>query len=246
MRCKNCGWPNKPNETTCVKCHAALGGDDDPVVAVPVADAAGGTSGSLKNTVLEDDVFGRISPVAHRWGNTRQADANPVCQKCGYPMRDGAAKCPNCGTLQGGGSAVADNDRRSGSHQQQTPPRRPTRMDSAAGGGGSFKGTVNPYTMNMELEPTFVLKPLKRAGERHEPEEREYEGDSVVLNRANTEENNPSITSREQAVIARHDGHWTIEDRSEQRTTFVQAAHRHELHDGDIILLGNRLFEFHE
>ena len=28
MRCKNCGWPNKPNETTCVKCHTPLVADD--------------------------------------------------------------------------------------------------------------------------------------------------------------------------------------------------------------------------
>ncbi len=29
MRCKNCGWPNKPNERVCVKCHAPLSADDD-------------------------------------------------------------------------------------------------------------------------------------------------------------------------------------------------------------------------
>ena len=100
--------------------------------------------------------------------------------------------------------------------------------------------------MNLEMEPTFVLKPLKRMNERHELEEREYEGSEVLLNRANTEDNNPSITSREQAVVTRVDGRWYIEDRSEQKTTFVQAAKRIELHEGDIILLGNRLFEFHE
>lgn len=109
-----------------------------------------------------------------------------------------------------------------------------------------YRGTVNPYMMNLEMEPTFVLKPLKRMNERHELEEQEYEGSEVLLNRANTEENNPSITSREQAVVTRVDGHWYIEDRSEQKTTFVQAAKKIELHDGDIILLGNRLFEFHE
>ena len=66
-----------------------------------------------------------------------------------------------------------------------------------------------------------------------------------MLNRNNTEVNNPSITSRQQALITRVDGHWFIEDKSEQKTTFVQAAHKIELHDGDLILLGNRLFEFH-
>ena len=54
------------------------------------------------------------------------------------------------------------------------------------------------------------------------------------------------LTSRQQAIVTRIDGRWYIEDKSEQKTTFVQAAKRIELHDGDIILLGNRLFEFHE
>lgn len=100
--------------------------------------------------------------------------------------------------------------------------------------------------MNMEVEPTFVLKPIKRMEERRDFEEQEYEGKQVVLNRDNTERNNQSITSRQQAVISNNDGHWYIEDKSEQRTTFVQAAQKIELHDGDIILLGNRLFEFHK
>ena len=113
-------------------------------------------------------------------------------------------------------------------------------------GTGGYRGTVNPYMMNMDLEPSFVLKPIKRTNERHDLEELEFEGKSVTLNRDNTEANNASITSREQAIITNVDGHWYIEDKSEQKTTFVQAANRIELNDGDLILLGNRLFEFHE
>lgn len=47
-------------------------------------------------------------------------------------------------------------------------------------------------------------------------------------------------------MVSQENGHWYIEDASDQKTTFVQAARKTELHDGDIILLGNRLFEFHE
>ena len=99
--------------------------------------------------------------------------------------------------------------------------------------------------MNLETEPSFVLKPVKRMNERHELDELEFEGKSVTLTRDNTEPNNASITSREQAVVTNQDGHWFIEDKSEQKTTFVQAAQHIELHDGDLVLLGNRLFEFH-
>ena len=74
----------------------------------------------------------------------------------------------------------------------------------------------------------------------------DFEGSEVILTRDNTEPGNQSITSHEQAIITYVEGHWYIEDRSEQKTTFVQAAKKIELHDGDIILLGNRLFEFKE
>ncbi len=77
-------------------------------------------------------------------------------------------------------------------------------------------------------------------------DEIEYEGSEVSLNRDNTETSNASITSKVQAVVSNDNGTWYIEDRSEQHTTFVLASRRIELHDGDMILLGNRLFEFHE
>lgn len=56
MRCKNCGWPNKPNEKVCVKCHAPLDTEPDD-------DTFGGINGSgasdkpLNKTVLEDEVL---------------------------------------------------------------------------------------------------------------------------------------------------------------------------------------------
>lgn len=239
MRCKNCGWPNKPNETTCVKCHTPLTADDD-VNEFP-GPCGGAGSSNLGKTVCEDEVFGSGRPQASDPMPERE-EASRVCPKCGYPLRPGVEKCPNC-KFQISGQARPAYKR-----EEEVPPigaRRPTRMD-AGPGGTPYRGTVNPYMMSMDTEPSFVLKPVRRVNERHEPEALEFEGREVSLNRANTEEGNPSITSREQAVVTHSDGHWYIEDRSGQRTTFVQAASRIELHDGDLILLGNRLFEFHK
>lgn len=244
MRCKNCGWPNKPNETTCVKCHTPLVADDDIDVKISQP-SVGNDERNIAKTVLEDDVFGAgaSAPSDATHYTVQEAEQTQPCPKCGYPLRPGTDKCPNC-KFQVRGSQQ--------SHQSQEAPhvnvtsggnRRPTRMDN---GGGVHRGTVNPYMMNMDLEPSFMLKPIKRANERHELEEIEFEGKSVSLNRSNTEENNASITSREQAVITNIDGHWYIEDKSDQKTTFVQAGKRVEISDGDLILLGNRLFEFHE
>lgn len=258
MRCKNCGWPNKPNETTCSKCHSPLEQDSVGQSFGDMSGYGGTPSTPLNRTVMEDDVFGgRPSSQDVVQEPERQDEPTQSCPKCGYPTRPGTEKCPNCKFPLGHGpsrpvSSGYEPQRAEPSRPQPAPTEReeehrhrPTRLDSSAN-PGKFRGTINPYMMNVEIEPTFVLKPLKRVNERHDLEDVEYEGKTVVLKRDNTEPNNPSITSREQAVVSREGDRWFIEDKSEQKTTFVQAANKIELHDGDVILLGNRLFVFHE
>lgn len=217
MRCKNCGWPNRPEETTCSKCGTPLESSSIPSPS---------DTGHSNQTVREGDIFG--------------ASAQPnICAKCGYPLRPGQTKCPNCNTDLSGnvGNNVAQP-----SSPQNRAVRRPTVV-----GVPNIHGTVNVWTDGgLGLTPSFVLSPVKRNGERKEPEDIELEGDTVSLNRDNTDPGNLSITSRTQAIITRKDDKWYIEDKSEQKTTFVQAGQPQELHEGDIILLGNRLFIFHE
>lgn len=217
MRCKNCGWPNKPESTTCAKCGAALDSTDPEV-----------SEGDLKKTVLEKEVFGM---------NAAQPN---ICPKCSYPLRPGTLKCPNCQTDISSAAPQANNNAQE--EPRRMPPRRPTVLNAP-----NFNGTVNVWTQGgMYVTPSFVLTPIKRNGERHEPEDVELEGNEVTLTRENVDPGNMSITSRAQAVITRKDNQWYIEDKSEQKTTFVQARCPQPLQDGDIILLGNRLFVFHE
>lgn len=75
-------------------------------------------------------------------------------------------------------------------------------------------------------------------------EKMEYEGKSIILNRENTEVSNRTITSKEQAEIVFEDGHWYLLDRSELRTTFIQANRKIEIIPDDIIVLGDRRFKF--
>lgn len=65
-----------------------------------------------------------------------------------------------------------------------------------------------------------------------------------MLNRSNTDSNNNSITSREQAVMTHENGEWFIENRSDLQTTLIRVDRRLKLEDGDVIVLGNRMFEF--
>lgn len=157
MRCKNCGWPNKPNERVCVKCHAPLSADDDSIER-----EVGGSEGdaSLSKTVCEENVFGQSMNEPYPSGNNQaetSEEKTKPCPKCGYPVRIGTEKCPNCKfpVSQGGGTSqrqptvTVDNPKSEESHF------RPTRMNPEENRTTGFRGTINPYMMNMEMEPTL-------------------------------------------------------------------------------------------
>lgn len=217
MRCKNCGWPNRPGETSCQKCGTPLlsenkiGNDYEPVPA------------QMNATVPESNIYGE------------SASDERVCPKCGYPLRNNVSKCPNCNyNVQS-----YQQSKNEGNH-------RVTKMENPAQENNDMMGTINPYMVNAASEPAFILKPIKRLNEKKELTDLEYEGKKVLLNRSNTEPENHSITSQSQAVVTNAEGKWFIEDLSEQGTTFIRVSKKTELLDGDVLLLGNRLFEFHK
>lgn len=220
MRCKNCGWPNKPEATACSKCGMSL-------ESLDCSSQNTDSNAALKKTISEQEVFGGLAGQPN------------ICPKCSYPLRPGVTKCPNC-QMEIVGDFPQHNIENDG--HRKVAPRRPTVLNAPR-----FNGTVNVWTDgSLGVTPSFKLSPIKRNGERHDPANVELEGEEVFLNRENTDPGNMSITSRTQAVITRRDNQWYIEDKSEQKTTFVQVRTPQILHDGDIILLGNRLFVFHE
>lgn len=216
MRCKNCGWPNRQDEKVCTKCGAPL---------EPVDGESQQFQSHSNQTVMEGEIF------------SVNLESPNSCPKCGYPLRAGMAICPNCNA-----SFSTSNIANHSVPQTPNQVRRPTII-----GGANIHGTINVWTDgDIGLIPSFTLSPVRRSGEKKELADIEFEGDSTSLNRDNTDPGNLSITSKEQAHIYRNGDKWFIEDKSEQKTTFVQASCPREVHDGDIILLGNRLFVFHE
>lgn len=89
-----------------------------------------------------------------------------------------------------------------------------------------------------------TLRPIAWEGEDVNYNPITYSGDTIILNRSNTDANNNSITSREQAILTCEEGEWYIENRSDLRTTFIRVNGKIKLNSGDIIVLGNREFEF--
>ena len=104
---------------------------------------------------------------------------------------------------------------------------------------GYSAGRVQP-----RAEHAFVLTPLRGDTGEQSGNPKHFQGGSVILNRNNVAPKNPTVTSKEQALVAFADGVWTIQDKSEYNTTFVQAARPVPLRDGDLVLLGDQLYRF--
>ncbi len=294
MRCKNCGWPNKPGAMTCVKCQSPL--ESEPTHCDQPAYRQSGYQQPANNgggTIpLTDDMRRPVPPPdappqkptelePGRAQSTpmttppRQTSGITKCPKCGYPLRQGVTKCPHCQysiktptnpvkieetTIEKPEDRQPINmpkknilemlnkskpvspavPRQKSDTQEKTPTQE---VEKPRHGG-----TINFWADMQSFTPVSQCKliPVKRQGERMEFSPKEFEGDTVKLNRDNTEPANMSITSKTQAELVCEDGKWSIVDRSDLHTTFVLATRKTPLQDGDIILLGNRLFEFHE
>ncbi len=216
MRCKNCGWENPDNQTKCEKCHSSL------VDTGTVYNHAPSATGGLKGTVAEKVVF-----ADEQQGYAPAPGGPKTCPKCGYPVSDNSTSCPNC------------------FHELIATPTA-AEVKSRPHIQRNTQGTVlgGPVVGPSAVTIFCTLRPIAWAGEEVNYNPVTYSGDQVVLNRANTDANNNSITSHEQAVITCENGEWYIENRSDLRTTFIRVNGKVKLTDGDIIVLGNREFEF--
>jgi hypothetical protein len=118
----------------------------------------------------------------------------------------------------------------------------------------SFSGTIDPYRENNKVVTCF-LEPVLRSGEKNQfdiPENAKgffdikftLDNNPVELNRENLDKDNITITSKVQAELYFENGRWLLWDRSELKTTFVLAKEKTELHEGDVILMGDRKFIF--
>jgi hypothetical protein len=114
------------------------------------------------------------------------------------------------------------------------------------------KRTINPYLTKREAKPEPPAQPncycslqtVDKPDSVGTSLKQEFQSPSVVLNRQNTDPVNPTITSKQQAVLTFEDGVWYIEDKSALQTTFVRVGRKTALQDGDIILMGDREFIF--
>lgn len=216
MRCNNCGWENPDGAQRCEKCNSPLGGGN---VYEPKAEEL---RDNVKSTVREVQ-----EPIEIQ-------SKDNVCPDCGFPIREGSTRCPNCGKVF---IAPASS---SSSSPAGTPYVAPA---AVAGFAAKYDATVNPWS-NPMAGKSFKLQPVAWDNEPGELPAMTYTGAVVGLNRENTDPTNNSITSKTEAEVINENGKWFIEDKSTQQSTFVHAGRKIELADGDVIILGNRRFVF--
>lgn len=244
MRCNNCGWENAPGNAKCEKCNAPLKGSMvGPSPSSNPQPSSQNNSGSvntpLRGTLNERDAFGGSSSSSSGGINIKKGDNK--CPNCGYLVSSNMNTCPSCGNSLKGGSTGGSTQSKvcSGCGAQLITGAqfcaqcgRPVKMGTInsgpQAGGGSF----------------FTLRPISWDKETVQYQPVSYSGVSVSLNRGNTDPNNSSITSKVQAVITNVNGEWYIEDKSAFQSTLIHVRGKVKLQDGDIIVLGNRKFEF--
>lgn len=253
MRCKNCGWQNPDGLSNCERCSSPLeSGGSSIGMEVPQRDLQSeSVSSPLRSTVREAAIGAWHDTALLQTGaEERQIDVDgngDICNNCGYSLSPRMNVCPQCGTSRRQFSTVRSENRVRGKEKHC----------SKCGGiimpGEQFcptcgqklrnSGTVNAWD-NPQNGDFCSLRPIPWSRENTEYNAISFSGERIVLNRANTDPNNQSITSQEQAVLT-HDGKdWYIEDLSEQHSTMLRVSRKTKLQSGDVIALGNRLFEF--
>lgn len=227
MRCNNCGWDNSPNSQRCEKCNVPLKGSMvEGVKPEPQFNKGVEVDESIKSTIRNGHVelpFIDEPNVVNANTYTPQADKSDLegvcCEKCKYPLLPGTSVCPKCGfSLKREEAPIPQKEK-------ATP---------------NFRKTVDIYNV---INKGCKLIPIQKKGEYSAPQPIFF-SDTATLNRSNTEQDNNTITSKEQAELIFNDGKWFIQDKSELMSTFVRSGKITELHRGDIIMLGDRKFEF--
>lgn len=246
MRCKNCGWENEAGSLKCVKCNAPLKGSMVDSSHENDYESETDESENLDGTISEKKYFGskKHDDVDDASDTPSSNHGDRICHKCGYQISPLMKVCPACGTHLD--SDTADNENRSKS-SKKCPScgneiisgtkfcpycGRPLRLGTIKAGPAATPGSY------------FTLKALPWENEHVEYQPTTFCGSSVELNRGNTDPNNNSITSKVQAVLSNENGKWFIEDKSDFQSTYIHVNGKVEIHDGDIIVLGNRMFEF--
>ena len=222
MKCHFCNWDNPEGRTRCEKCDHELQPDaaESPsyVHDRPTTRKPKADSGKYLKRTINENEFRR-----QRGGmNGTVSEKTDMCPNCHLELEEG--ECPSCGYTESQNDDKQNNENKMNANKNKETQRWDPKADVVKG--------------------RFGLTPLSGKTGLPESDPISFAGNKIELNRENTDPENSTITSKTQAVVTYENGKWAITDESELRSTFVQAARKIELENGDIILLGNQLYRF--
>lgn len=262
MRCNNCGWDNALGTKNCVKCGHALqvSENNDGLVY---------SGGQPRSTIINAGMQ-RLMPkptVLDATGSPKSTPRPTIvnvtnargreCPNCAYPVSAGFTSCPSCGTpmsqdeictMKG---SVNLSDYEIGETVQCQNCGSDVSIDFSfcpKCGKKIHLPTVRaihhkPVADN-QIKSRCSLTLVLEEDEIIQERKNVYEGNVVILNRDNTEPDNRTITSKEQAELSYKDGKWYIINKSELCSTYMELGRSIELQSGDIIVMGDRRFKF--
>lgn len=273
MRCKNCGWDNPDGSVKCEKCNSALD-SSSYVPEVEPSQNVSDYQSAMRATVRESSIFGNEvntpqtdegEKLTCRTCGYPLSGNMQMCPACGTPIsRNNNASplpqyppIPNMVAQQ---MTVREDEvfRHTENNQNRSikkcnkcgnPLSENVRFCPNCGSPiRKMSGTVAAWDSPvMQGEYGFcTLKPIAWARENRDYQPITYSGNEIILNRSNTDPNNQTITSQQQAILTRDGDNWYIEDLSASKSTMLRVGRKMKLEKGDIICLGNRLFEFND
>lgn len=240
-----CGYPLLPGMTVCPKCHRKIGGGSSDT-----KEQLGGEKKFDDNGFSSDKKTERFVGQDQTVSNAKKTE-----RFVGQDQNvSGAKKTERFVAQDQNVSNAKKTERFVAQDQNVSNAKKTERFVSYV----DQEGVVNKKTVDIhqlrtpkvkevepELPPHCSLKPVAREDEdATKLMKQEFESAEVVLNRQNTDPENFTITSQQQALLVYENGKWFIEDRSAYKSTYVRASRRIELQDGDVVAMGDREFEF--
>ncbi len=244
LRCNTCGYINDEATVSCAKCGANLQDAKKVIRASSSRSIPHTTTGSVEQIAHQrkskQTVKGKTTDQPFL-DNTRkpeslsaQGENNDLsCQSCRYPLRPHQLICPNCGF----DNAVDHNT------NQQEDLHATQGFDETEDGPiePRHKTILDPWEVT-DIGESKKFELVTDKGKTVIP----FEGEEVILNRQNLDNQNKSISGNQHAQIEYKDGQWYIQDQSSNGFTFIQVRGRTPIQSGDMIIVGNKLFVFRE
>lgn len=274
MRCNNCGYDNEPGVSVCIKCGRMLqaGSQEGNPYQQGVSQPTRSTEPQPRPTVVgaayanepqpRPTVVGAaytnepqprptvVNAGAHNQSNTVKDDNQKICPKCSYPVLGGFSTCPQCGSPLGSASHKSAAQEFNDLDIKTTCEKCGKEVLVTYSFCPYCKEPIRQKTVYVRhhniapQKPKCSLTIIPDEGEDIEARKNCYEGNQVMLKRENTEPENRSITSKNQAELVFEEGKWFVQNHSELCSTAVEACRKIEILPGDVIVLGDRRFKF--